>query len=87
LTPHKIAMASAATGARNLDVYMETMRKSGQLAVFNGRYKRERAAATASGRNFMTYPQALARLRRLLIPILATGVQQGVGTLFEQIFR
>lgn len=79
-------MGRAEAGAKNLDVYMETMRKNGQLAVFNQKYKRERAAATASGRGFMTYSAALARLRRVLIPIMATGVQQGVGTLFAQIF-
>jgi hypothetical protein len=76
----------AASAVKNLDSFLETMRRNGTLAVFNGRYKRERAAATASGRNFLSYSAALARLRRVLIPIMATGVQQGVGTLFEQIF-
>jgi hypothetical protein len=87
LTPNATAMDHAATGAKHLDGYMESLRKSGQLSVFNGRYKRERAAATASGCNFMTYSAALARLRRVLIPIMTSGVQQGVGTLFEQIFQ
>jgi hypothetical protein len=86
LTPHASEMARASRAVKGIDAYMETMRKNGQLSVFNGRYKRERAAATASGTGFMTYPQALARLRRVLIPIMATGVQQGVGTLFAQIF-
>jgi hypothetical protein len=86
IDPHAAMMGRAASAVKDIDAYLESWRKSGQLSVFNGRYKRERAAATASGRNFMTYPQALARLRRVLIPIMATRVQQGVGTLFEQMF-
>ena len=33
LTPHETAMGRADAGAKNLDVYMETMRKNGQLTV------------------------------------------------------
>jgi hypothetical protein len=86
LTLHATMMDRAGRAVKDIDAYLESLRKSGALAVFNGRYKRERAAATASGRGFMTYSAALARLRRLLIPIMASGVQHDVGSLFTQIF-
>ncbi len=56
-----------------LDAMLDRMKLNGGLQDFDAEYKSRRAAATAAGRGFMTYSQALARLKRCLIPSLAAG--------------
>jgi len=72
---------------RPLTFSYEQMRRSGQLAEFNARYKRGRAAARADGRGFMAYGIALKRLKVALIPHLMAQSGRPMTSIFEAVFR
>jgi hypothetical protein len=67
---------------------METLNKNGGLKEFNRLYKLRRMEAAAAGRGYASYASMLARLRRTLIPVLASGdprarAQFRIGEIFE----
>jgi hypothetical protein len=43
------------------------------MKEFNREYRARRAAAVAAGRGYSSYGHMLLRLRRALIPVLASG--------------
>jgi hypothetical protein len=61
------------------------MKHDGRLRDFNARYKAGGAAALAEGKGFMSYGNAIVRLKRALIPMLQTG--QPIAGVFNQVFR
>jgi hypothetical protein len=63
LTAHSVAMGRAAIGAKKIDDYIGGLKGTGVLAGFNREYKKRRMAAAVSGKGFLTYSKALARLR------------------------
>jgi hypothetical protein len=73
LTPRDIAIERAGDAAARLDSHIEAMRGSGVLKEFNAAFKRRRMEATMRGKGFMTYANAMTRLRRALIPMLSGG--------------
>jgi hypothetical protein len=87
LTPDDVAISRASAAVIRLDATIEQMRRSGQLAEFNSRYKRGRAAALAEGRGYMNFAVAMARLKRALVPHLIGRDTAPMQSLFEQIFR
>jgi hypothetical protein len=88
LTPHATAMERAGSVAKRLDDYLGGMRGTGVLREFNCEFKRRRTEAAEGGSGFMTYKNALARLRVTLIPLRMSGGQPAVGqSLFAEIFR
>jgi hypothetical protein len=66
-------MQRAAGAARKLDEYLTSLKGTGVLREFTRSYKLRRKAAAANGHGFMSYQQALARLRNGLIPLLMNG--------------
>jgi hypothetical protein len=84
LTPDDIAVAHAANSMMRLDAMIHKMKVSGELHQFNRRYKIERAAVLAEGRTFMSYGNALARLKLALIPGLQSG--RPISGLFAEVF-
>jgi hypothetical protein len=88
LTPHHVAMARAGEATRRLDAYIESLRARGAMKEFTKAYRRQRLAAAASGKGFMTFAVAELRLRRALIPLLIGGRAVGpTSSLFAEIFE
>jgi hypothetical protein len=88
LTPHQAAIGRAGEAATKLDRYLESLHGTGILKEFNRAYRQRRMAAMASGKGFMAYRIAEARLRRALIPLLVGGgTIRPAQTLFAQIFK
>jgi hypothetical protein len=89
LTDHATAITRASAAAAKLDDVMEEMRRSGQLVAFNNVYKARRQASKSIGRGFMSFPQAMGRLKQALIPVLAQGGDPHAAApgLFAAIFR
>jgi hypothetical protein len=56
-----------------LDLMVEEMQANGALKAFNAMFKARRSAAAAQGRGFMSYHVAELRLRKALIPALASS--------------
>jgi hypothetical protein len=86
LTSGQVALERAQAAAERLDSYFEAMRRSGQLQIFNQVYRRRRLEAVASGRGFMSWSHAMARLRAALIPMLIGGQSVAPQSLFASIF-
>jgi hypothetical protein len=85
LTPDEIAIRRAADAMVRLDVLINKMKHDGTLREFNSTYKAKRAAAKAEARGYMSYGNAIARLKLALIPGLQSG--KPVCGLFEKVFR
>jgi hypothetical protein len=68
-----------------LDMMIHKMKRDGSLHQFNARYKAERAAVLAEGKRYMSYNNALARLKMALIPGLQSG--KAISGLFAEVFR
>jgi hypothetical protein len=73
LTEHEIAVARAKDATQRINAFVDSMRKTGSLQVFNRHYKAARAAALARGESFMSYTAALGRLRSQIAARLAAG--------------
>lgn len=58
-----------------IDAGLNIAKQRGDLAFFNGAYKARRRAAQAEGHGFMTYGQALRRLRKAVAGAAANGGQ------------
>jgi hypothetical protein len=86
-TPHAVALERAAAAARRLDDAMAELNGTGRLAAFNREFANRRRAAVASGSGFMSYGDAMGRLRKALVPVLAQGgdPQAAAPTLFASI--
>jgi hypothetical protein len=76
LTENSTALTRATAQANQLTEYMETLNKNGGLKEFNRLYKLRRTEAAAAGCGYASYASMLARLRRTLIPVLASGDPQ-----------
>jgi hypothetical protein len=76
MTENATALTRAITQANRLAEFMETLNKNGGLKEFNRLYKLRRTEAAAAGRGYASYASMLARLRRTLIPVLASGDPQ-----------
>jgi hypothetical protein len=85
LTPHTIAVSRATFGAKKLLETIEQLSTSGLLREFNLMYRRHRSAAADRGVGYMSYPVAMARLRRMLIERLVKKEFNGKAS-FEEIF-
>jgi len=73
MTENGTALTRATTQANRLTERIETMRRNGTIAEFNREYRQRRALAAANGRGYPSYSHMLTRLRRALIPVLASG--------------
>jgi hypothetical protein len=73
LTTHADAMARAKKANAELEMILTTMRREGQIAVFNRVYATRRQQARSRGKGFLSYTSALTRLRLALIPSLVSG--------------
>ena len=87
LTPHHVAIGRAGEAATKLHRYLESLHGTGILKEFNRAYRQRRMAAMASGKGFMAYRIAEARLRHALIPLLVGGTIRPAQSLFAQIFE
>jgi hypothetical protein len=87
LTEHDIAVSRAGEAAKRLDRFMDSLRGTGALKEFTKAYRRRRLAAAERGEGFMSYANAVARLRQGLIPLLMNGGKPVVGaSLFAEVF-
>ena len=79
---------SAERAATKHDRVIAMLRGTGMLKEFTRIYRRHRLAAAESGRGFMSYANAVARLlRQGQIPLLMNGGKPVVGTsLFAEVF-
>ena len=85
MTPDDIAIRRAADAMIRLDAMIAAMKSNGELRDSNAQYKAHRAAARADGRGFMSYSNAIARLKLALVPMLQTD--QPIAGIFNQVFR
>jgi hypothetical protein len=76
LTENATALSRATAQANRLTEYIEAMRRNGTIAEFNREYRQRRALAAANGRGYSSYSHMLLRLRRALIPVLASNDPQ-----------
>jgi hypothetical protein len=76
MTENKTALTRAAAQAEQLARHLEVMNKNGALHDFNRMYQHRRTMAAAEGRGFASYGTMLMRLKRALIPVLASGDPQ-----------
>jgi hypothetical protein len=88
LTDHATLMARAKAASAQLGVKLDGARVTGDLQFFNKEFKRRRRAAEASGQRFMTYNQALARLRAAMAGHAASrfGGEVSEATLLGRVF-
>jgi hypothetical protein len=88
LTAHQEAIRRAQIATAELDQAFERLREGRLLREFNRHYREHRRLAKENGCGFMTYATALARLKRALIPILASGRDANAATVnFRAIFK
>jgi len=73
LTTHERALAQAGAKAEALDRALQEAQACGLLRFFNGAYKARRQAARASGKRFVSYPVARARLLQAVAGAIASG--------------
>jgi hypothetical protein len=73
ITAHDIVMQRACASVARIDAALAEAQRSGAMKSFNAEYRRQRKAASASGRGFMTYGRARARLRRAVAGVIAAG--------------
>jgi hypothetical protein len=71
----KDAGAAFEAAVSRIDASFNIAKQRGDLAFFNGAYKARKAAAQARGCGFMTYGQALRRLRKAVAGAAANGGQ------------
>jgi hypothetical protein len=85
ITLHDVAIARAAEMASALDLMAAEMQANGQLKAFNQQFRARRSAAAANGHGFMSYRVAELRLRKALIPALASsgGNARAVAAQFQ----
>jgi len=87
LTPHETAIERAGDAAVRIDAFVDSMRRSGGLQVFNRHFKAAKAAAAARGEGFMSYTVALSRLRAQVGARLAAGGDVYAPGLMAEVFR
>jgi hypothetical protein len=68
---------------------MAVLQENGTMKEFNRAYRERRAAAVAAGKGYSSYGHMLLRLRRALIPVLASGdpavrAQFRISEIFER---
>jgi hypothetical protein len=87
LTESHVAIERAAAMAARLDQFMDSLKGTGRLKQFNLMFKRCRTEAISNGRGFMSYGNAMLRLRRQLIVLLQNGGKLEAGaSLFAAVF-
>jgi hypothetical protein len=88
LTPHHVAIERAAAAAGDIDRAFEQLRTGRLLRSFNAAYRRHRLAAKADGARAVAYNVAVARLKRVVIQILARGQDPDTAQVnFRALFR
>lgn len=83
ITPDAVAINRAEAASQQLDEYLERLRKCGAMRDFTRMFKRARFAAGLRGEGFMNWHTAELRLRRALIPVLASGTVKAAGLFAE----
>jgi hypothetical protein len=73
LTDHAIVAQRVEAAVSRIDGGLNIAKQRGDLVFFNRQYKARRAAAQARGCGFMTYGQALRRLRKAVAKAIADG--------------
>lgn len=73
LIPNDVAIDRAENMATRIESQMEAMRKSGALKMFNEAFKARKQDAFRQGVSFMEYWEALAKLHRALVEVLASN--------------
>jgi hypothetical protein len=85
LSEHAVVVARARDALARLDTKIELARQSGTLQFFNSEYRRRREEARATGKGFMRYGTALAKLRQLLAGAAAgTPIANVLQRVFEE---
>jgi hypothetical protein len=84
LLPHLCAISRAQISLLRLENRVAKAQGKGALSAFNQEYKRQRLAAQAAGVPFMSYPEARARLQRVLAGAAAEG--RITAGLLERVF-
>jgi hypothetical protein len=73
IADHATVLARAEVAVAKISNKLDQAQRTGVLHAFNEEYRRRRLQAFASGKNFMSYQQARARLQRVLTGVAATG--------------
>ena len=73
VTDHATVLASAKHAVAKIEAGMAWARRSGVLHEFNQEYPRRRLEAQRRGERLIGYAQAMARLRRAITKVAATG--------------
>jgi hypothetical protein len=71
LTDHAVAMARAKVAVVRINAVLAAAHDRGDLKFFNNEFHRRRMAARAVGAAFMSYAEAMRRLRRELAGVAA----------------
>lgn len=71
LTEHAVATARARAAVTRISVVLAAAHDRGDLKFFNSEFRRRRTAARAAGERFMSYAEAMRRLRRELACVAA----------------
>jgi hypothetical protein len=73
LTDHATVLARAKHAVAKIEAGMAWAQRTGVLHEFNQEYRRRRLEAQGRGERFMSYGEAMARLRRAITKVAATG--------------
>lgn len=73
LTDHDAAIKRVAHRLNRIDIGLDATQGRKLMRFFNREYRRRRQAAAAAGARFMSYPAAVAGLRRALVETVAKG--------------
>jgi len=87
LTSYESAVRRAEQGAVTMDAWLDRLRTSGELKVFNSRYKELRLEAQSQGRGFMNFPDALSRLSKAIVARIAGNKPEcPIAQLLDEVF-
>jgi hypothetical protein len=75
LTDHETVAQRVTEAVERIDTHLTEAQRRGDLAFFNSSYRTRRVAAQAAGLSFMSYAQALRRLRIAVAQAAANGGQ------------
>jgi hypothetical protein len=87
LTDHHTLITRARAAIERLDHRLNQAQAGGAAQYFNREFRERRLQASASGRRFMSYPAARARLREALAGVAAGDVPALVERVFGEAKR
>ena len=73
VTEHSIVVERAAAAIKKIEAGMAWAQRTGVLTEFNTEYRRRRLAAASQGERFMSYSEATARLRQVIVQAAISG--------------